>query len=595
MKKFEKSTIRKLLRIHNKFNSKHKLLLFAMIFTSVAGVCLDRFLAPIAVSKILTAFQNAASLGAPFTLDAIRAPLIVFVMSELSALLVWRSSGYIVWQLEFRVMYDMKRYIFNHLHSMDHKFFQDRFIGSLTSQFTKFLGQYESAMDVIAWEIITAVVGIIGTIIIISKISLSLGFVMAGLAVAYSILTYVIRKSQQPFEIKASELNNTTVGVLADSLTNHTSIKEFSKLKFENKYYKSVAKKEKDYYIGKFGNKVLRADILNHFSSSSLNLIAISGSIILAIKSNISAGDVYLILSLSFYLSDKLWRLSGTFRRISRIIGDSEPMVKILEMTPDVQDPPRPERSRISAGAIKFNNVKFSYGDDTGSKKLFSGFNLDIKPGERIGLVGPSGGGKSTITKLILRFMDVDGGEILIDGQDISKITQDDLRSSITYVPQEPLLFHRSLKENIAYAKPKATEAEIESVAKKARAHEFIVPLKSGYNTLVGERGTKLSGGQRQRVAIARAMLKDAPILILDEATSALDSDSEVKIQQALWELMKGKTAIVIAHRLSTIKHMDRIVVIENGKIKEQGSHTELLKLKGTYANLWKHQSGGFV
>jgi ATP-binding cassette subfamily B protein len=596
MKKYEKSTINKLIKLYIKFNRKHKALFVGMIITSILGVCTDRFLGPIAVSKILTAFQVAASNGVKLDIEMIKLPLVMFLAAEISALIIWRASGYIVWQMEFRVMYDIRRYLFNHLQNMDHKFFQDRFMGSLTSQFGKFLGQYESAMDILAWDLITAITGITGTIIIISFISLPLAGIISILAIAYSVLTFYIRKSQQPFEITASELNNKTVGVLADSLTNHTSIKEFTKLSYENKYYKTIAKKERDYYVGPFGNKVLRADIANHFSSSMLNLIAISGAILLALKSNISAGDVYLILSLSFYLSDKLWRLSSTFRRISRIIGESEPMVKILELEPEIKDPTHPEKSKISAGGISFNKLKFSYGDSSsGTKKLFSNFNLDIKPGEKIGLVGPSGGGKTTITKLILRFMDVNGGEILIDGQNIASITQNDLRKNITYVPQEPLLFHRSLKENIAYGKPGATEAEIIEVAKKARAHEFITPLKSGYNTLVGERGTKLSGGQRQRVAIARAMLKPAPILILDEATSALDSESEKKIQEALWELMKNKTAIVVAHRLSTIKHMDRIIVIENGKIKEQGSHTELIKLKGSYANLWQHQSGGFV
>jgi ATP-binding cassette subfamily B protein len=210
-------------------------------------------------------------------------------------------------------------------------------------------------------------------------------------------------------------------------------------------------------------------------------------------------------------------------------------------------------------------------------------------------LVGHSGGGKTTLIRLILRFMDIDGGEILIDGQNIANITQDDLRRSITYVPQEPLLFHRTLAENIGYGKLDATAEETVKAAKLAHADEFIKVLPKGYDTLVGERGIKLSGGQRQRVAIARAMLKDAPIILLDEATSALDSESEVLIQDALWKLMEGKTTVVIAHRLSTIQKMDRIVVLDNGEIAEEGSHKELLEKDGTYATLRAHQSGGFL
>jgi ATP-binding cassette subfamily B protein len=209
--------------------------------------------------------------------------------------------------------------------------------------------------------------------------------------------------------------------------------------------------------------------------------------------------------------------------------------------------------------------------------------------------VGHSGSGKTTFTRLLLRFSDIDGGQILIDGQNIAHITQDDLHRHIAYVPQEPLLFHRSIAENIAYGKDEADEATIKKTAELAHAAEFIDNLPKGYETLVGERGVKLSGGQRQRVAIARAMIKDAPILVLDEATSALDSESEKLIQSALWKLMQGRTAIVIAHRLSTIQKMDRIVVLDNGKIVEQGSHQELLKKNGTYAALWAHQSGGFL
>jgi ATP-binding cassette subfamily B protein len=275
-------------------------------------------------------------------------------------------------------------------------------------------------------------------------------------------------------------------------------------------------------------------------------------------------------------------------------MGDAQEAVATLNRKPSVQDLPEPETLRISDGAIEFADMHFSHAESTG-QVLFESFNLAISPGEKIGLVGRSGSGKTTLTKILLRFMDIDDGKILIDGQSISDISQDDLRSVLAYVPQEPLLFHRSVFENIAYGRPKATQAEVERVSKLAHAHEFIKDLSHGYETLVGERGVKLSGGQRQRIAIARAMLKDAPILVLDEATSALDSESEKFIQDALWKLMEGRTAIVIAHRLSTIQKMDRIVVLENGEIIEQGTHHELLANKATYSQLWAHQSGGFI
>jgi ATP-binding cassette subfamily B protein len=239
--------------------------------------------------------------------------------------------------------------------------------------------------------------------------------------------------------------------------------------------------------------------------------------------------------------------------------------------------------------------MSFTHPDSRQDDALFAHLNLTIKASEKIGLVGHSGSGKTTLTKLLLRFSDIDDGKILIDGQNIADITQDALRQQIAYVPQEPLLFHRSIRENIAYGKPEASDTEVTEAARKAHALDFIEKLPQQFDTLVGERGVKLSGGQRQRIAIARAILKDAPILVLDEATSALDSESEKLIQAALWELMKGRTAIVIAHRLSTIQKMDRIVVLHDGEIMEQGTHAKLVENSGIYAQLWAHQSGGFL
>ena len=277
-------------------------------------------------------------------------------------------------------------------------------------------------------------------------------------------------------------------------------------------------------------------------------------------------------------------------------VGEGAEFAQLFIDPPSVQDASDAKELKIINADIEFNKINFNYGENQSKEEyFFNDFNLHIKSKEKIGLVGPSGGGKTTVTKLILRFINLQYGNITIDGQDISKVTQSSLRKSIAYVPQEPLLFHRSLFENIAYGNEKATKKEVINAAKLAHAHEFIDKLPHGYQTLVGERGIKLSGGQRQRVAIARAILKNAPILVLDEATSSLDSESEKYIQEGLWELMKDKTAIVIAHRLSTIKHLDRIIVLENGNISQDGTHNDLIKQKGIYARLWSHQSGEFL
>jgi ATP-binding cassette subfamily B protein len=264
-----------------------------------------------------------------------------------------------------------------------------------------------------------------------------------------------------------------------------------------------------------------------------------------------------------------------------------------LVQTPKtITDPKRPQRVAIKDGSITIDHISFAYTD---SSEVFKDFTLVIPAGQRVGLVGHSGSGKTTITKLLLRFVDVQHGSIMIDGQDVRSITQDDLRSKIAYVPQEPLLFHRSIAENIAYGKPDASNKEIHTASARAHAHEFIERLPQKYETLVGERGVRLSGGERQRVAIARAMIKNAPILILDEATSALDSISERHIQAAFANLMEGRTTLVIAHRLSTIQKMDRIIVFERGTIVEDGTHDQLLANDGPYAALWREQTNGFI
>jgi ATP-binding cassette subfamily B protein len=331
---------------------------------------------------------------------------------------------------------------------------------------------------------------------------------------------------------------------------------------------------------------------------SIMNRIILVCSLVLAIIGvaifNANIATVFLIFSFTSNLIGQLWVFcNNSLRTYSRAFGDAQDMVKILALESEIKDPTKPEKLNIKHGLIEFQNVTFSHEGMPNS--LFEELNLTIKAGEKVGIVGHSGSGKTTFTRLLLRFSDINDGQILIDGQDISRITQDDLHNSIAYVPQEPIMFHRSLRDNIQYGNFKSKESDITLAAQNSHAAEFIADLPEGYDTLVGERGVKLSGGQRQRIAIARAMIKDAPILLLDEATSALDSESEVLIQDALKKLMQGRTTIVIAHRLSTIQKMDRIIVLDEGKIVEDGNHKELIAKQGTYAKLWSHQSGGFL
>jgi ATP-binding cassette subfamily B protein len=288
-----------------------------------------------------------------------------------------------------------------------------------------------------------------------------------------------------------------------------------------------------------------------------------------------------------------VWTFGKILRRTAESLSDAEEMTVVLETPYDIVDVKRPTKLKIKNGEISFENVCFAY-ENNGN--VVDNFSLDIKSKETVALVGSSGAGKTTLIKLILRMFDIQKGKILIDGQDIAKVSQESLRQNVSLVPQDPILFHRSLMENIRYGKPTATNKEVFKASKLAHCDEFISRLEKGYETFVGERGIKLSGGERQRVAIARAILRDAPILIMDEATSSLDSESEKFIQDSLDKLMKEKTVIVVAHRLSTIKKVDRIVVIDKKKIVEDGTHNSLIQLKnGIYKKLWDIQVGGFI
>lgn len=416
---------------------------------------------------------------------------------------------------------------------------------------------------------------------------------MLGLSLIYIGLMYRRITRQMPVNTQAAEAESAETAALADAVTNIDTIRAFGNENYENKRFAKAALKVLN-ANDKLSKEVFKSEALSHVQTNTFRVIAVVAGLMAVTHSNANISLLYLLISYTQAIVNQILQFSRIVRNINRSLGDAVEMNGILALKPEIQDSVHTEKDLIHRGSIEFNHVTFYYPEEP-DDPLFSDLCLRIKPGEKVGLVGPSGGGKTTITKLLLRFMDIPDGEITIDGQNIAHIRQNDLRHRIAYVAQEPMLFHRSLKDNISYGNLDASEKEIEAVAKMAHAHEFISRLNQGYDTLVGERGIKLSGGQRQRVAIARAMLKNAPILVLDEATSALDSVSEILIQDALWKLMENRTAIVIAHRLSTIQQMDRIIVLDRGKIAEQGTHKELLIHNGVYSQLWTRQSGGFM
>ena len=381
------------------------------------------------------------------------------------------------------------------------------------------------------------------------------------------------------------------IGELVDSLSNHSNVRIFSRMSYENLRMIPFLRKQQKAYTATY-----LYSLIMHAIQGGLIAIMMACScyflVYLYSKHLVTIGDFALILGLSMETGHMMWFTMSEVDEFNKAVGRCKQSLMSLMLPLDIQDKQGATILTCDRGQITFDNVKFHY---KGTEPLFQNKSIEIKAGQKVGLVGYSGGGKSTFVNLILRLYDVTDGAIVIDGQDIRDVTQDSLCKSIAMIPQDPSLFHRSLMDNIRYGRIDATDEEVISAAIKAHAHEFITKLTEGYDSLVGERGVKLSGGQRQRIAIARAILKNAPILILDEATSQLDSVTESGIQESLWELMQDKTTIVIAHRLSTLLHMDRIMVFDQGSIVEDGTHTELLGLNGLYKTLWDAQVGGFL
>ncbi len=505
--------------------------------------------------------------------------------------ILFRIGDYFMAYFQSNTIRELSNFCFEKLHKNSYTFFSNNFAGALVTKTNRFLHSFTELHNNFVYMLYFSLIKIIGILIVIFFFAPVIAFLYSGWLIIYCIIVFLFIRKKIPLDLKEASSGSLVTARYADTFTNVLTIKMFANRTLESEGFKTVTEAEEknrrsSWYFGNFQRTF--EGLL--FGVVEIMIIAIT--IKLWLSGNITIGTVVLIQLYILATFDVIWHIGRTLTASAKAIADAKEMIDIFKQKTDVIDVQSPQICRINTGKISFKNVHFSYDGDNG---VFDHFSLTINAGERVGLVGHSGAGKTTITKLLLRFTDVDDGAILIDDQDISKITQDDLRRSIAYVPQEPLLFHRSLRENIAYGNPGATEEEIITAAKKANAHDFITNLTDGYDTLVGERGIKLSGGERQRVAIARAMLKDAPILILDEATSSLDSVSEKMIQEAFEELMKDRSTLVIAHRLSTIQKMDRIIVLDAGTITEEGTHKELIKKNGDYATFWKQQTGGYL
>ena len=475
----------------------------------------------------------------------------------------------------------------------DAGFFANQKIGALTGRFIDFVNAHVGLQDLLIIRTLTFAFNmVVGTVLIFISTP-AIGLLVLALIAGLLIQVRLSLKLRANFRNERKELIGVVNGMAADTISNNATVKTFANESYELTQNRIVNEKYRDIYRKDFRWMTAEGS-MRLLTMSAVQIIAIGMMANMLIAGQIELGIAIFTVAYLQRIASQLFVLGEMVNGYDRLFLQAAPMTEMLIADEKITDAPNSQQLTVRNPSIKLHDVSYAY-DDAKDITVLDSISLTIPAGQRVGLVGPSGAGKTTVTKLLMRLDDTTGGIITIDGQDISQVTQESLRHAISFVPQEPLLFHRSLRENILYGKLDANDEELARAIKAARADEFIDHLPRGLDTVVGERGVKLSGGQRQRIAIARAILKDAPILILDEATSALDSESEKLIQASLDTLMKGRTSIVIAHRLSTIAKLDRIIVLENGTIVEDGSHTALLKQNGTYAKLWRHQSGGFI
>ncbi|MBM2886321.1 ABC transporter ATP-binding protein [Chromobacterium amazonense] len=483
-----------------------------------------------------------------------------------------------------------------HLLGQSLSFYQDEFAGRVSAKVMQTSLAVRDTVLILTDIMVFVVIYFVTMIAVLGHFDLYLLLpFLAWLALYVATLWFFVPRLGKAATQQA-DARSLMTGRITDAYTNIATVKLFSHGQREARFAKGAMQ---EFLATAYRQMRLVSgfEIVNQFTSMLLVGLTAGSALWLWSRGEVSYGAVAAAIAMALRLNGIshwiMWEMSSLFENI----GTVQDGITTLSRRVTVLDKPDAAKLEVPRGEIRFENVDFSYG---GAKSVIANLNLTIRPGEKIGLVGRSGAGKSTIVNLLLRFYDLDGGRILIDGQDIAGVTQDSLRAKVGMVTQDTSLLHRSVRDNLLYGRPDAGDEDMIAAARKAEADEFIRTLsdpkgRTGYDAHVGERGVKLSGGQRQRIAIARVMLKDAPILLLDEATSALDSEVEAAIQSSLYRLMEGKTVVAIAHRLSTIAAMDRLIVLDRGQVVEQGTHQQLLSHGGLYARLWAHQSGGFL
>jgi ABC-type multidrug transport system fused ATPase/permease subunit len=565
---------------------RYKMSFFAVALLTISFSALDVYV-PFQYLKL----WNVLSTNDFSVVDAAKSIIVFILVLKLLGWVMRRTSGFFLAYFEASVMAGLREQAFSYMIGHSHYFFANNFGGSLTQRINKYTRAFEKLTDRMTMDGLPLVVRGAGTVIAIYTFLPKYSYILGIFCIVFLSTAFIYIRYKLKYDIIASEADSKTVGVLSDSISNQSSIQLFTGHEHEKERAKDVIQDQR------------KKIIFNWYLWEGLATIQSFYVVMVEfVVFYIAIGDwklslitlpvMILLQNYLFRLIDSLWSFGSIVRTYYESFADAEEMVVILNTPYEVADKTTQVLKEVK-GEVVFDNVTYVY--ENNNSKVLDAFSLTIPAGQKVAIVGSSGAGKTTFVRLLMRLFNLTSGRILIDGVDISNISQKNLREEISFVPQDPVLFHRTLMENIRYGKRSATDEEVLKAAHLANCDDFIDKLPNGYETFVGERGVKLSGGERQRVAIARAILKNSPILILDEATSSLDSHSESLIQDALHKLIQGKTTIVIAHRLSTIREMDRIIVIEKGKIIEDGTHENLIKEEsGLYKKLWDLQAGGF-
>ena len=587
------STTRRTLHYYWQVTRKHLGLFVALMASTFLFVALLSYGNPYVMSLVVDRVSEGS-----ITSDQVFSTYGPYIVALIAINLVGQAASklqdYTMYKLEIAAAYDLATMSFDALCNQSMSFHSNRFGGTLVSQTSKFMSAYQQLLETITFPFLPVVCSVIFTCAILApRVPLYVVILMVLLAI-YACVSYYMYKRILSLNEKAASAQNQLSGELSDSVANILAVKTSGREDYERALFDQANRNvvERD-------SKRMWASLTRGIITAAITVVIMSVVAVFIAGGNawfgITPGTLVMMFTYTYTVTNQFNFINNGLQRFNRAFGDASGMTATLDEPRLVADKPGAPAMVVREGTIDFQNIGFYYTDGNVKTPVFEDFNLHIPAGQRVGLVGLSGAGKTTLTKLLLRLSDIQDGRILIDGQNVADCTQQSLRRSIAYVPQEALLFHRTIAENISYGRPDATMEQIREAARQANALEFIENLPQGFETITGERGVKLSGGQRQRVAIARALLADCPVLVLDEATSALDSESEALVQDALKTLMRGRTCIVVAHRLSTVASLDRIVVLDHGKVIEDGPHAELIKAGGEYAHLWDRQTGAYL